>query len=70
MIFAKYILYWKKTRFESWTYWDTADWDVFWTDGDQVNLDVVKFFSRPYPRAMAGTPQKYCTWLLSHCFIR
>merc|ERR1712241_46502 len=40
---------------QSWSYWDTASGGVFWS-GDEVNLEAVKVFSRPYPPATAGTP--------------
>ena len=43
-------------RFESWTYWDTEIGYAFWDGEGQLVPDLVVFFARPFPRAVAGTP--------------
>ena len=41
--------------FQSWTYWDFAP---FWNKNGDLVKDLVSVFSRPYPIATAGSPQK------------
>ncbi len=54
------------SHFQSWTYWDT---DSFWNTEGRPKNDLVAVFSRPYPRATAGTPTKLSYDLLSKEFV-